>query len=70
MTKPCAKPKWREFEDTDDEREYRKKMLKYRTWKYSLVCKKNAIFDVNTSPVKLPEVSPVKAKRGSFKLGR
>lgn len=70
MQKPCVKPRWREFEDTDDERDYKKKILKYRQWKYSLLCKNNVMFDVCTSPVKQQDATPMKGKRGSFKLGR
>ena len=54
-TKPCRKPKWREFEDTDDERDYKKKLLKYRAWKYSLFSNKNVVFDRPNSPLKKTE---------------
>lgn len=63
--KPCKKPKWQEFEDSDDERIYKKKTLKYRAWRYSLVCAKNLSFDapvkqrsdLNESPVKKRKVT-------------
>ena len=53
--KPCKKPKWKEFEDSDDEKDYKQKLLRYRSWKYSLVSYKNVTFDESretTSPTK------------------
>lgn len=52
LSKPCKKPKWREFEDSDDEKEYRQKLIKYRQWKHSLLSSKNVIFEVVNSPSK------------------
>jgi len=51
-TKTSKKPKWREFEDSDDEKDYRKKLIKYRSWKYSLFSAKNVQFDRPASPQK------------------
>lgn len=52
LSKPCKKPKWREFEDSDDEKEYRQKLIKYRQWKHSLLSSKNVIFEAVNSPSK------------------
>lgn len=52
LSKPCKKPKWREFEDSDDEKEYKQKLIKYRQWKYSLLSAKNILFEVTSSPSK------------------
>ena len=56
VSKPCKKPRWKEFEDTDDEKEYKYKLLKYRQWKYSLVCSKNVAFDFTPSKVSLMKI--------------